>query len=116
MGYYRKGLLTLFTIFRPLPARLRTFMAAHNNYSTMDCRLTLNEHETFLAMLTACVQEKREVALLVDDNGLARASGHIQYLHTDGASSYIELEKSQKIAVSNIVAVNGVFASAYAEC
>lgn len=82
----------------------------------MDCRLTLNEHETFLAMLTTCFQEKWEVALLVDDGGLTRAGGHIQCLHNNGASSYIELENGQKIAVSSIIAVNGVFASAYAEC
>ncbi|MFT4022880.1 MAG: hypothetical protein QM664_03730 [Flavihumibacter sp.] len=38
----------------------------------MDCRLTLNEHETFLAMLISCFRENREVSLLVDDNGLNR--------------------------------------------
>ena len=58
----------------------------------MDCRLTLNENETFLAMLTTCFQEKREVALLVDESGLTRAGGHIHCLHNNGTSSYIELE------------------------
>lgn len=82
----------------------------------MDCRLTLNEHETFLAMLTTCFRENREVALLVDDGGLTRAGGHIQNLHRNDDDSYIELENGQKIAVGKIVAVNGVFAAAYAEC
>jgi len=82
----------------------------------MDCRVTLGKDETFAAMLHTCMQAKQKVAMLLDQDGLTRAEGHIRCLELDAPQPYIELENGQKISCSSIVAVNGIFLDAYSGC
>lgn len=83
----------------------------------MDCRVTLNENETFLELLKAYYHSKEKVHLLVDDGGIAREEGFIMNMDDGSISSeYIEMDSGIKIPVKKIVAVNGVFLSQFGEC
>lgn len=83
----------------------------------MDCRVTLNENETFLEFLKAYYHSKEKVHLLVDDEGITREEGFIMNMDDGNISSeYIEMDSGIKIPVKKIVAVNGVFLSQFGEC
>lgn len=83
----------------------------------MDCRITLNENETFLNLLKACYHSKEKVRLLADMDGITRVEGSIVNIDdSDGLSQYIELDNEIKIPVKKIIAVNGVFLSEFSEC
>lgn len=82
----------------------------------MDCRLTLERGNNFIAILRNCADTGKKVALLVDENGLDRAEGFIKSMKTDTDHPYIEMENGRQIKCSTIVAVNGVFLDNYSEC
>lgn len=82
----------------------------------MDCRVTLQNNESFLGMLSQCRQAHEKVAMLLDVDGLSRAEGFIKTINTEAPSPYIEMENGQKIDIATISAVNGIFATGYAEC
>lgn len=83
----------------------------------MDCRVTLNENETFLELLKVYYHSKEKVHLLVDDEGITREEGFIMNMDDGNISSeYIEMDSGIKIPVKKIVAVNGVFLSQFGEC
>jgi hypothetical protein len=82
----------------------------------MDCRITLQNNESFLGLLSQCRQGHEKVAMLLDDGGLSRAEGFIKTINTNVPSPYIEMESGQKIEIATISAVNGIFASGYSEC
>lgn len=82
----------------------------------MDCRLTIGESESFREMLTECMTKKEKVEMIYDRDGLTRAGGTVDRLYTDNGKEYIQLSAGETIALAEIVAVNGVFAAAYAGC
>ena len=82
----------------------------------MDLRKTLGLNERFADLLTTSFQEKKVVALLLDDQGLERAGGYIKLIDTDSPVPFLELEGGKKIDLHTIVAVDGVFAEAYSGC
>lgn len=82
----------------------------------MDCRLTIGESETFRGILTQCMEAGQRVDMILDDNGLTRAAGQIKSVYDENGQSLLEMEDGQRIEISSVVAVNGVFASAYSGC
>lgn len=82
----------------------------------MDSRLTIGETETFRGMLTQCMEAGQRVDMILDDNGLTRAAGQIRSVYDEDGLSFLEMEDGQKIGISSVIAVNGVFASAYSGC
>ncbi len=82
----------------------------------MDCRLTIGESETFLGILTRCMEAGERVDMILDENGLTRAAGHIRSVNTEDGQSFLEMENGRRIEIGSVVAVNGVFASAYSGC
>ncbi len=82
----------------------------------MDCRLTIGESESFREMLTECMTKKEKVEMIYDRDGLTRAGGTVDRIYTVNGKEYIQLSAGETIALAEIVAVNGVFAAAYAGC
>lgn len=82
----------------------------------MDCRLTLTKNDSFLKMLHNSYLSGEKVFLLFDENGLTRTEGIIKAIYIDTPTPTIEMEDGLKIAVRNIVAVNGFFSIEYGEC
>jgi hypothetical protein len=82
----------------------------------MDCRLTIGETETFLDMLTVCMEEKKKADMILDVDGLTRASGWVQAISKVGGSYQIVMQDGAVIALETVVAVNGVFAAQYGGC
>lgn len=82
----------------------------------MDVRITISPTETYLEMLTNCMNGRQKVSMLLDEDGLTRAEGIIRTIQADTINPYIEMEDGAKIVIKNIVAVNGVFHSSYSEC
>ena len=83
----------------------------------MDCRVTLNENETFLELLKACFHLKEKVHLLVDNDGITREEGFIVNMNDSHVSSeYIEIDNGTEIPVKKIIAVNGIFLPEFGGC
>ncbi len=82
----------------------------------MDCRLTIGESETFRGMLTQCMERGQRADMILDDNGLTRAAGQIKAVYDENGHSFLEMEDGRRIDIGTVVAVNGVFASAYSGC
>ena len=82
----------------------------------MDTRTTLNKEASFLALLQHEHDGKRKVNLLVDHEGIYRASGLIHHIFSKNDTYYIKLDDNQEFSISEIVAVNGIFADDYTEC
>jgi hypothetical protein len=83
----------------------------------MDCRITLNENETFLELLKVFCQSKEKVHLLVDSDGITREEGFIVNINDSGPSSkHIKMDNGLEIPVKKIIAVNGVFLPEFGEC
>lgn len=82
----------------------------------MDSRRTLPAGESFIRMLTECMDRKQPVALLYDDHGLTRGGGMISRIAYDPPPGMIQLDNGLQVALSGIVAVNGVFLDSYSEC
>ena len=82
----------------------------------MDTRKTLDKSGSFLNMLTTCMVKGEPVALLYDDGGIARAGGIIVNISSAQFPAVLELDSGLKIAVSAIIAVNGIFLDSYSEC
>jgi hypothetical protein len=83
----------------------------------MDCRVTLNQNETFLELLKAYFHSKEKVHLLVDNDGITREEGFIVNVNDSQVSSeHIEMDNGIEIPVKKIIAVNGVFLPEFGEC
>ncbi len=82
----------------------------------MDHRTTLYSNDSFVDILSNCMQAKTKVALLLDDDGLIRAEGFIKALHFHTLQPYIEMQSGLKIVFKTIKAVNGIFAHEFSEC
>ncbi len=82
----------------------------------MDSRITLQVDTTFLEILESCLQQEAKVHLLIDENGLVRMEGLIDDIYKDASGTYIELKEGRRVAISTIVAVNGIFRPEYGEC
>ena len=82
----------------------------------MDCRLTLSKGDSFLKMLEDSYQSGEKVYLLFDNNGMTRAEGLIKAIHTDNSTPFVEMENDLRIALKDILALNGIFLPEYGEC
>ncbi|MCS6991931.1 MAG: hypothetical protein NZL95_08730 [Chitinophagales bacterium] len=81
-----------------------------------DQRKTLDCGSNFYDMLHSCFVAQEPVRLLYDKGGMQRAEGIIQHIDPPGPESSIKLTNGQRIAINDIVAVNGVFSDEYTEC
>lgn len=82
----------------------------------MDSRKTLVSNGTFIEMLASCKDRNEKVAMLVDHEGITRAGGFVKEIVTNIPAPYIEMDNGDKILLTSIIAVNGVFVSSYSEC
>jgi hypothetical protein len=82
----------------------------------MDIRTTLKNKETFIEILSNCLEDKNKVAMLLDNNGLARAEGIIKSINTEATEPFIEMQGGLRIVLATITAVNGIFVASYSEC
>lgn len=82
----------------------------------MDCRITLNENETFLELLKTFYQSKQKVHLLVDEDGITREEGFIVNINDSVSPEQIEMDNGTKISLKKIIAINGVFLPEFGEC
>jgi hypothetical protein len=82
----------------------------------MDIRTTLKSKETFIEILSNCLQDKTKVAMILDNNGLIRAEGLIKAMELNAVQPYVELQGGLKIVLGTIIAVNGIFVASYSEC
>lgn len=82
----------------------------------MDIRQTLSIDENFLGILLDCKQRNAKAEMILDINGLERAEGLIDEIHPQGQQPHLVFQDGTIILLKTIVAVNGVFLSAYSEC
>jgi hypothetical protein len=82
----------------------------------MDIRTTLKSKESFIEILSNCLEDKTKVAMLLDNNGLIRAEGFIKSINTEAVEPFIEMEGGLRVVLATITAVNGIFVVSYSEC
>ena len=82
----------------------------------MDTRITLNDKQSFIQLLKQLHAEGAKVSLLYDNNGLTRYEGMISSILTGASRPCLLMHDGLEIAVSSIIAVNGIFAPDYTEC
>ncbi len=82
----------------------------------MDNRETLGQNETFLKILSECLESGKQADMIVDENGLDRLSGVVVSIERGKDGDIIVLEGGRKVALGAIVAVNGVFSAPYEGC
>ena len=84
----------------------------------MDIRQTFSSEHELMEMLADLKAKQRDVALLVDRDGLARAAGKITALATDNLTNSVtvSLNNDNTYEPTEIIAVNGIFRSDYSEC
>ena len=82
----------------------------------MDTRLTLNDKQSFFQLLKQLHADQSKVSLLYDNNGLTRYEGMISSILTNSLPPCLRMQDGSQIAISSVVAVNGIFAPDYSEC
>jgi hypothetical protein len=53
---------------------------------------------------------------LFDEEGMTRAEGLIKSIQTVNTTPFVEMENGLRIAIKDIIAVNGIFLPEYGEC
>jgi hypothetical protein len=81
-----------------------------------DVRETISKGKDFYPQVSQLFQSKQNAALLYDDGGVTRANGLIADIFTKENKQYIRMDNGLEIAVSSLLAVNGLFADDYSEC
>lgn len=82
----------------------------------MDKRLTLDIGQTFMELLQQLQSAQIKASMLYDCHGLTRAEGIIREIIFEADQPFVELQSGLTIAVSTIIAVNGIFLPEYSEC
>ena len=82
----------------------------------MDTRITLNDKQSFFQLLKQLHADQAKVSLLYDNNGLTRYEGMIGSILTGSLQPCLLIQDGSEIAVSSVIAVNGIFAPDYSEC
>lgn len=82
----------------------------------MDRRTTLRIGESFLNIITECMQRQETAAILYDDNGITRAHGKIVEISIAQEPPTFRLDSGEKININAVVAINGIFSDNYNEC
>lgn len=82
----------------------------------MDERCTLPVGGEFTEIIKEVISGKKHADLIIDTNGLERASGLIMKIDETTNPSEILLDNGQRIAIPTIVAINGLFKSDYSCC
>ena len=82
----------------------------------MDRRATLHVNETFQEILEGCYRSQEKVYLILDENGMVRTEGFIHSIKKHTGDVFVELDNESIIALSKIIAVNGIFRPEYGEC
>lgn len=86
------------------------------NVTIMDTRLTLNDKQSFFQLLKQLHADQAKVSLLYDNSGLTRCEGMINSILTGSLQPCLLIQDGSEIAVSSVIAVNGIFAPDYSEC
>lgn len=81
-----------------------------------DVRQTIGVNASFLPIVQELFESGNKAALLYEDNGVTRANGFITALFEKDGNHFIRLGEQLEIAVKDIYAINGTFASDYSEC
>ncbi len=82
----------------------------------MDNRTTLKSGQSFLDLLMQLQNDNIKASMLLDCNGMIRAEGMISEIVMSDIAPYLKLQSGEKIDLSAIVAVNGIFSPDYSEC
>jgi hypothetical protein len=82
----------------------------------MDTRITINDKQSFFQILKQLHEDREQISLLYDNNGLTRYEGMIGSILTDSLQPCLLMQDGSQIAVSSVIAVNGIFAPDYSEC
>jgi hypothetical protein len=84
----------------------------------MDKRQTFADSTELLSILSGFYEDKQNVALLVDIDGLTRMEGRITAINQNGDlnKTIIIVDDKDGTLLNEIVAVNGIFSSDYSEC
>ena len=82
----------------------------------MDCRITLNNNESFHHMLEEAFAAGEKIYMLIDENGLQQVEGVITSIETTNGNFVINLDNGRQIPLKTIAALNGVFLPEYGEC
>ncbi len=83
---------------------------------TNDIRQTISSGADFYPMVKRLFEEKQQVAVLYEDNGVTRAHGNITVLYEKDGVQWMELDDHTTIRIDQLYAVNGIFTSDYSEC
>lgn len=81
-----------------------------------DTRETLPAKGNFSELAKMLFQQQQKAALLYEDNGVTRGNGLITAIFEKEGRQWIRLNEETDIAIENIYAINGLFASDYSEC
>ena len=82
----------------------------------MDTRITVGDRQSFFQVLEQLHKEQKKASLLYDNNGLTRYEGMISSIVTGSLLPCLRMQDGTEIAISSVVAVNGIFAPDYSEC
>ncbi|HRP55223.1 hypothetical protein [Agriterribacter sp.] len=82
----------------------------------MDTRITVSDEQSFFQILEQLHAEQKKVSLLYDNNGLTRYEGMIGSIATGSLQPFLLMQDGSEIAISSVIAVNGIFAPDYSEC
>ena len=84
----------------------------------MDQRQTFNNNNELLTFVTAFVNDKSEVFLLIDRQGLTRLEGVITSINNNGCNENgsITINNNDTVLLKEIIGINGLFRSDYSEC
>jgi len=82
----------------------------------MDKRETFKDVQQLQALLQAHLLHKEKASFLIDRDGLTRIEGTILKIEETNSEPFVVLAEGEKLLLSEIVAVNGVFQSDYSEC
>jgi hypothetical protein len=81
-----------------------------------DVRQTIGVKASFLPIVQELFTSGQKAAVLYEDSGVTRANGFIKELFEKDGNQMIRLDNDLVIAVKDIYAINGTFASDYSEC
>lgn len=82
----------------------------------MDTRETIKETETFLPLIRDLENRHAKVNVLFDNKGLTRYEGRILDIRNKKQEIYLLLEDGLEIALTSLIAVNGIIVPSYSEC
>lgn len=84
----------------------------------MDQRQTFANSYELISSVKALIKDAVKASLLIDNDGLERLEGIITSITQDDDlnKTFIAIDNKREVALTDIIAVNGLFRSDYSEC